>query len=80
MEDLTGQSEPDVGQGLKVQEYRVWSDTGAALLASRGELGKDADRNRKSIPAAAKGDGVLGSEYPVKDKLGSGLAFGGSSG
>jgi hypothetical protein len=86
-EDL-GESEPDVGQGLKVQEYRVWSDTGAALLASRGELqglekGKgigDREKARKSVEAAAKADGVFGSDYPLKDKLGSGLSFGGSSG
>ncbi|OKL62017.1 hypothetical protein UA08_02521 [Talaromyces atroroseus] len=76
-EDL-GQSEPDVGQGLKVQEYRVWSDTGAALLASRGEL--QGEKSRKYVSDAARADGVLGSDYPVKDKLGSGLSFGGSSG
>lgn len=84
-EDLTGESEPDAGQGLKVQEYRVWADTGAAFLASRGEL-KDlesANRGnvRRSVAGAHKVDEVLGGEdYPVKDKLGSGLSFGGSSG
>lgn len=85
-EDLTGESEPDAGQGLKVQEYRVWADTGAAFLASRGEL-KDlesaASRGnvRRSVAGAHKVDDVLGGEdYPIKDKLGSGLSFGGSSG
>ncbi|KAJ5668391.1 uncharacterized protein N7477_006961 [Penicillium maclennaniae] len=29
----------DAGKGLKVQEYRVWADTGAAYLARLGRLG-----------------------------------------
>lgn len=28
------------GKGLKVQEYRVWADTGAAYLARLGRLGE----------------------------------------
>ncbi|EED18593.1 conserved hypothetical protein [Talaromyces stipitatus ATCC 10500] len=85
-EDLTGESEPDdAGQGLKVQEYRVWADTGAAYLAAKGELGVleavSQGKGAKSVAGAAKSDGVLGgNDYPVKDKLGTGLSFGGSSG
>ncbi|RAO68357.1 uncharacterized protein BHQ10_004369 [Talaromyces amestolkiae] len=84
-EDLTGESEPDVGQGLKVQEYRVWADTGAAFLASKGGL-KDLEsvsrgNVRRSVTGAHKADEVLGGEdFPVGEKLGSGLSFGGSSG
>lgn len=89
-EDLTSESVPniDAGEGLKVQEYRVWADTGAAFLASRGQLkdlellkgGQGSGSTQKPVSAAKKADGVLGSDYPVKDKLGSGLSFGGSSG
>lgn len=79
-EDLTGESEPDAGQGLKVQEYRVWADTGAAFLASRGELKRleSANRGNERSPAGAhKMDEKLGGK---RDILGSGLSFGGSSG
>ena len=86
-EDLVGESEPDgndAGQGLKVQEYRVWADTGAAFLASRGGL-EDLERasredRRRSVAGAHKIGEVFGDDYPVEDKLGSGLSFGGSSG
>lgn len=84
-EDLTGESEPDAGQGLKVQEYRVWADTGAAFLACRGELNDLESAKwgnvRRSVAGAHKVDEVLGGEdFPVRNKLGSGLSLGGSSG
>ncbi|KAL2219291.1 hypothetical protein M432DRAFT_590047 [Thermoascus aurantiacus ATCC 26904] len=42
-----GLAEDQDGRGLKVQEYRVWSDTGAAYLASQGQLRELEGRTRK---------------------------------
>lgn len=84
-EELGGDSEPPRdGQGLKVQEYRVWADTGAAYLACRGELtslGPVSVRSvKRSVAGDNKEDEAFGPEdYPIKDKLGTGFSFGGSS-
>lgn len=72
---------------FKVQEYRIWADTGAAYLASRGQLrdleqSVDQKANRtKKVPATAKGKGEdSSSSLPAKDALGSGLDVYGSCG
>lgn len=78
------QSSEHSGQ-FKVQEYRVWSDTGAAYLASRGqlrqlELAVDQKENQtKKVPAAAK-EGDPSSSYPPRDALGSGMNVYGNCG
>jgi hypothetical protein len=81
-EDL-GESEPDPGQGLKVQDYRVWADTGAAFLASRGEWndivaqGRGEDGQGKSISQAATSREPVN---PIVHRLGDGLSCYGSCG
>ncbi|KAL2000694.1 hypothetical protein VTN02DRAFT_2755 [Thermoascus thermophilus] len=42
-----GLAEDQEGRGLKVQEYRVWADTGAAYLASQGRLRELEGRSKK---------------------------------
>ncbi|KAH8703579.1 hypothetical protein BGW36DRAFT_369568 [Talaromyces proteolyticus] len=78
-EDLTGESEPGPGQGLKVQEYQVWADTAAVFLASRGELkhvakGTGVEMNVRPMTGSKE------SDYPAKHKLGDGLSAYGSCG
>ncbi|KAL1963402.1 hypothetical protein VTN77DRAFT_8418 [Rasamsonia byssochlamydoides] len=80
----------DVGESsersghFKIQEYRVWADTGAAYLASQGQL-RDLEqmvdqkegRTRRISVAAKEGDG---DSFPPKEALGSGMKVYGSCG
>lgn len=72
------------GRGLKVQEYRVWADTGAAYLARTGKLkevnhdyedghadGDEKHKTRKDVDRRRSGCG---------DVLGGGLQYYGSCG
>jgi hypothetical protein len=70
---------------LKVSEYRVWADTGAAYLASRGRLGElvtaaNGTRNSEGIHVAEDVDGARTGGKPVRNHLGSGLDVYGSCG
>jgi hypothetical protein len=79
-EDLSGEAAADGNEGLKIQEYRVWADTGAAYLASQGKLrelaGGKQRKNSTQTPAAAKKQ----NELPARDALGSGMNVYGSCG
>lgn len=89
-EEVGHQSSSERSGQFKVQEYRVWSDTGAAYLASRGqlrqlELAVDQKENQnqnqtRKVPAAAKENDDLSSSYPPKEALGSGMNVYGSCG
>jgi hypothetical protein len=88
MAEEVGESAERTGGNFKVQEYRVWADTGAAYLASRGqlkELEEAVDQKvAKRVPAEAKkddsGDSSISTALPAKDVLGSGMNVYGSCG
>lgn len=77
-EDL-GESEPDPGQGLKVQDYRVWADTGAAFLASRGEWDGVVAQGGGRVDRG-KSTSQVDPVNPIVHRLGDGLSSYGSCG
>lgn len=58
--------------GYRIQEYRVWSDTGAAYLASKGLL--------KQLEEQDDNNGKKKAGVPPGDKLGAGMSVYGSCG